>query len=55
MPVQSKADGDVMGESLLMERVNCVIFPIPTAKPALDGEKWGGMVLFFLHDIFPLR
>lgn len=55
IPVQNKADSDVTGESLLGERVNCIIFPTPTAKPALDGEKWGGMVLFFLCDVFPLH
>lgn len=55
MPVQSKADGDVMGESSLRERVNCIIFPTPWAKLAHDGEKWGGTVLFFLRDIFSLR
>jgi len=39
MPVQSKADGDVMRESSLRERANCIIFPTPSVKPALDGEK----------------
>lgn len=37
--MQSKAGGNVMGESSLRERLNCIIFPTSSAKLALDGEN----------------
>lgn len=52
MLMQGKAHGDMAGESLYRERVNCITFPTSSAKSALHEEKLGGTVLYFLGDIF---